>query len=160
MEQRKAFWGNITLCCVVAASPHYRNVESLYLFFPSLSVLHWNCVTVHQKSNVPSESRQVFSLSNNLAPNEESLYSAHGCFIQNVAPKQMFLLNVLVKDLFYLNLHICPFYQELCLPATTTTTHQECIFPCRCFWISSGLCSKPAWCLRSSQSSASAWPTR
>lgn len=55
----------------------------------------------------------------------------------------------------------CPFcLQELCLQATTTTTHQECISPCRCFYHSSGLCSKPAWCLMSSQSSAWAWPTR
>lgn len=51
-------------------------------------------------------------------------------------------------------------FQKLCLQATMRTTHQECISPCQCFCLSSGLCSKPAWCLMSSQSSVSVWPTR
>lgn len=58
--------GNITLCCDIAVTAY---------FFFHLLVLYWNRDKIHQKSNVPSESRSVsFLLSNYLSSDTASVH--------------------------------------------------------------------------------------
>lgn len=145
--------GNITLCCAVSVIPHF--ISDSLQFFPLLQF----CVdTVTRFTKNP------------MCLQKAGMFLFIYLFIYNIYPiieSQMGTVYIKCQ----VSLFEFPYYfhhlsalpaclQELYLPATTRTTHQECISPCQCFYHSSGLCSKPAWCLISSQYSAPAWPTR
>lgn len=130
---------NITLCCDIAVIAHF-------LFH--LLVLYWKRDKIHQKSNVPSESRWVSFLSFPLL--FVPLCTLHAKLIAH--------LCCVIGLLSPLLLYSCS-PQELCLQDITRKTHQECISLCRYFSPSSGLCWKLACCPRSSPSSVLAWLT-